>query len=109
CTASSAKKPISSSRSLRSQALQNSLTNLMLSMFLPPLGLFVVQIEAVFILVIAEQFRKTPPVHDSLKQAFRPFVRQEHRKMFKHDFLGKRAIFLPAQQPDEVIEQAELL
>ncbi len=63
---------------------------------------FLIEIEAVFVLVIAEKFGKATPIDDGGKHLLRRLVGQQHREMFKHDFLGYGVIFLSAQQADEI-------
>src|SRR5208337_3361649 len=72
-------------------------------------SLFVVEIKAVLVLVIAEQLGETPPVHHRDELALRLFARQQHREVFEHDFLGKRLVLLAMEQADEVAEETVLL
>src|SRR5260370_1549370 len=98
----------------RGQALQNSLATFSASVGMVVLlarlaRLFVVQIKAVFVLVIAEQLRVAPPVDHRGKLALGLFGGKEHREMLEHDVLGQRLVRLPMQEADEVAEQAALL
>src|SRR5271163_4669598 len=93
--ASSVKKPSSSSTFLRGHALQNSVTifSALVAIAISPRAqarLFVVEIKAVFVLVIAEQLGVAPPVHHGDELALGLFARQQHREMFEHDLLAQR-------------------
>src|SRR5271170_2040769 len=68
-----------------------------------------VEIEAVFILVIAEELSVTPPVHQHHKLALGLLAGQKHREVFEHDFLGQGLVLLAVQQADEIAEEAVLL
>src|SRR6266404_3463099 len=71
--------------------------------------LFLVEIKAVLVLVIAEELGVTPPIHQRLKLTLGLFARQQHREMFEYDFPGQRLISLPMKEADEVAEEAVLL
>src|SRR5208282_881660 len=68
-----------------------------------------VEIEAVLVLVIAEELSVTPPVHQHHKLALGLLAGQKHREVFEHDFLGQGFVLLAMQQADEVAEEAVLL
>src|SRR5208282_747210 len=112
--ASSVKKPSSSSTFLRGHALQNSVTifSASVAIAISPRAqarLFVVEIKAVFVLVIAEQLGVAPPVHHGDELALGLFARQQHREMFEHDLLAQRLVLGAVQQTDEVAEKAVFL
>src|SRR6202030_2737646 len=71
--------------------------------------LFVVEIEAVLVLVIAEQLGIEPPSNHRGKLTLGLFARQQHREMFQHDFPGKRLVLLTAKKSDEIAEEAVFL
>src|SRR5262245_19155029 len=111
-SASSVKYPINSSRFRRDHAAQNLLITSWLAsaMIRSSLGnLFLVEVKAILVLVITEEFRKTTPIYNHHEQPVGLFARQQHGEMFEHHFLAQRAILLRAQQTDKVTEQAELL
>src|SRR6202049_3313826 len=63
---------------------------------------FLVEVEAVFVLVIAEKLGEASPVDDRREHLLRRFVGQEHRQVLEHDLFTQRAIFLSPQQAHQV-------
>src|SRR5581483_3006185 len=69
---------------------------------------FLVEIKAIVVLVVAEEFGEAAPVDDGREHPLRRFVRQQHRQVFEHDLLVERVILLRAQQAHQVSEQGVL-